>query len=1042
MRSRVDDRPVWNRHDRLIRDPLTRDPALRNLLQRPLAYGWLRHTARGVLVPALLTMLVSSLAAGRASAQSENVLGRDDAAFARALYRGGFADLAEGLCKTIEKKGGLSPEAKVGVTALHLDLRFDLAQKETDVTKRKDLLKGILDEKEELVRQFPGMKEGVEAAETLPDVYRALGETITVAVQKTTDVAQVAQLQREGEQVYAQAEEKLKQRIAELEPDHSATAADRLYTSYRYNLPRTYYYHSLLYPQGEFRKKQLLEMAIEGFQQFGLDYQENLLYYDGLIFEGLAAKDLDKKQDAIASFDEAIGVSQFFKNEKTGKTELSLEAADVITRAALQKVLLQTEMKDYAGASATAKAYLEVVPEPAQTSGGLGLAVVAAQAEAELASGDTKSAAETAAKLVSMDEKGRWGEKGRDLQAKLISGAGGGDIDAGAMLKIAAQRLSRGDDLSALRIAHQGIDAAKGTPKEANVSCEGYLLIGSIYASRGAGWLYEAALAYDTAYKGWPKAEKAPEALYQAMSAYQRLLSADKRPWFKKRYDDDAHTLATEYANSQRASYALLLGANQLFDDGKFLEAAAEYQKVQPNSPAYLEAQFRAGTCYLRQANKLCNDKKEGEADQFEKQAETLLKKSRTDLEAAVKTTMNLDEQARYQGTAFRATVSLAQLYLLDCMKRPQDAIEALKDVDEKAGNEDDVATVWGLRISAMEKMGKLDDAVGLLDSLAKKNPDSNAIGSAARLVATALDRQAVELEKQNKLKERDAAWKKAAIYYSMSGRALAKSKTAKASTIEEVANRLFVLGLQFNDVPKDWDSFVGWPATKTLDTTLFKDAETLYRAALQLSPSYQNQIKLGRALGFEGQFGEAASTYGRLFDSEPIIDVSATPPKFNGGLLKEKPDLYVAYLEWGVASEEAAAKTRDAESYLRAQTIFENLVRTPDPSGPRARVYWHAKLNQLKNLSNQGKYPEAAMLLRDIERTNTELGAPAGLQPDFAKVKEALKNKAPQSGQVQRGSATPAAGGPASGAGAAAPASAPADAKPAQAAASSEKPR
>ena len=1027
MRSRVDDRPVSVGLDRPI---------------RPI------RTGRAIFVPAVLISLGANLAAGRAAAQSENVLGRDDAAFARSLYRNGFADLAEGLCKTIEKKGGLSPEAKVGVTALHLDLRFDLAQKEPDPVKRKDLLKGILDEKEELVRQFPGMKEGVEAAETLPDVYRALGETITVAVQKTTDVAQVAQLQREGEQVYVQAEEKLKQRIAELEPEHSSTSAERLYTSYLYNLPRTYYYHSLLYPAGEFRKKQLLEMAIEGFQQFGLEYQENLLYYDGLIFEGLAAKDLDKKQDAIASFDEAIGVSQFFKNEKTGKIELSLPAADVITRAALQKVLLQTEMKDYAGASATAKAYLEVVPEPAQTTAGLGLAVVAAQAEAEMASGDTKSAAETAAKLVAMDEKGRWGEKGRDLQAKLITGAGaGGEIDAGAILKIAATRLSRGDEVSALRIAHQGIDAAKGTPKEANVSCEGYLLIGSIYASRGAGWLYEASQAYDTAYKNWPKAEKAPEAVYQAMSAYQRLYSADKRPWFKKRWDDGAKTLAGEYSTSPRAASALLLGANQLFDERKFLEAAAEYQKVPANSPAYLEAEFRAGTSYLQQANKLCLDKKEGEADQYEKQAETLLKKSRTDLEAAVKTTMNLDEQARFQGTAFRATVSLAQLYLLDCVKRPQDAIEALKDVDEKAGNEDDVAAVWGLRISAMEKLGKLDDAVGLLDSLAKKNPDSSAIGNAARLVATALDRQALELEKSNKLQERDAAWKKAATYYSMSGRALARSKSAKASTIEEVANRLFVLGLQFNDVPKDWDSFVGWPATKTMDATLFKEAETLYRAALQLSPSYQNQIKLGRALGFQGQFAEAASTYGRLFDSEPIIDVSANPPKFNGGLLKEKPDLYVAYLEWGVASEEAGAKARDAESYLRAGTIFDNLVRTPDPNGARARVYWHAKLNQIKNLANQGKYADAQLLLRDVERTNSELGAPAGLQPEFAKVKEALKNKAPQGAQNQRGSATPAAAGPSSGSGSTTPASAPpsgsdaGDTKPAQKQASGEKP-
>ena len=113
-------------------------------------------------------VLAAALLSGRAAAQSENVLGRDDAAFARALYRNGLADLADGLCNAIEKKGNLAPEAKIGVTALHLDLRFDLALKEPDTIKRKDLLKVILAEKEELVRQYPGMKEGVEAAETLP----------------------------------------------------------------------------------------------------------------------------------------------------------------------------------------------------------------------------------------------------------------------------------------------------------------------------------------------------------------------------------------------------------------------------------------------------------------------------------------------------------------------------------------------------------------------------------------------------------------------------------------------------------------------------------------------------------------------------------------------------------------------------------------------------------------------------------------------------------------------------------------------------------
>jgi hypothetical protein len=117
----------------------------------------------------------------------------------------------------------------------------------------------------------------------------------------------------------------------------------------------------------------------------------------------------------------------------------------------------------------------------------------------------------------------------------------------------------------------------------------------------------------------------------------------------KKRSDDRAKTLATVYPNSPYAALAQLAGANQMETEDRFLEAAAEYQKVQPSSSSFLIAQFRAGSCYFQQARKLCLEKKESEADQFVKQAETLVKKAKNDLDAALKTTMDLEAQARLQ---------------------------------------------------------------------------------------------------------------------------------------------------------------------------------------------------------------------------------------------------------------------------------------------------------------------------------------------------------------------------------------------------------
>ncbi|HEV8113856.1 MAG TPA: hypothetical protein VGR31_13860 [Planctomycetota bacterium] len=941
----------------------------------------------------MLAFVVSAaVLSGSARAQSEAVLGKDDAAFARALYRGGWTDLAESLCKTIEKGGKISPEAAVGVKGLHLDLRFDIALKERDVLKRKDLIKAVLDEKEDFVHQYANTKEATDTAESLPDVYRALGESITVAIQSTSDVQAVAQLKQEGEKAYTQAEDTIKAKIDELAEDHSSPTAERLYTSLRYNLPRTYYYHSLLYPAGEWKKKDLLEKCIDAFQQFGLDYSDNILYYQGLILEGLAAKDLERKDDALGAFEEAIGLAAVVANPNAkGVYEVAPEITDVISDAVLQKVLYQTEIKDYPGAIASSKKYFATLPEPYQ--GHSGLAVLAAQAEAELASGDAKTAGDSAQKLVDMDERGKWGAKGKEIQAKILNGGGGGDLDASSMLKIAAQLASRGDEARAMQIARQAVTLARGKPTEANVGCEAYLLIGNIFLQRGPGWSYEAALAFDTAAESWPKADKASQAVYQGMAVYLKMNSEDKRPWFKKRGDDRAKTLATVYPNSPLAAFAQLEGAKALEREGKFLEAAAEYQKVQPSAASYLEAQFRAGNCYFFQARKLCLEKKDSEADQFVKQAETLIKKAKADLDAALKGTMDLEAQARIEGSGFQARVSLAQLYLLDCVNRPADVLEALKDVDERYGSDEDkLATAWSLRISGLEKQGKLDEAIALLDSLMKKNPESRAIGGAAGQIARAIDRRAGELLKANKTKESDVELKRAASYYAMSGRALSKLPSTRASALEETANRLFAIGLHFNGVPETWDSFVGWQGSQTREPDMWREAVKLYRAALQLSPNYTNQIKLGRCLGFLGEFPEAAAEYGRLFDSEPIIDSVSNPPKFNGSLIKQKPELFLAYLEWGVSAQETAAKSQDAEMYLRASACFDNLVR--DPGGATTKVYWHAKLHQIQNLMSQGKYQDAGLLMRDIERNNAELGAPAGLQTEFKKVKDDLGKK------------------------------------------------
>jgi hypothetical protein len=139
------------------------------------------------------------------------------------------------------------------------------------------------------------------------------------------------------------------------------------------------------------------------------------------------------------------------------------------------------------------------------------------------------------------------------------------------------------------------------------------------------------------------------------------------------------------------------------------------------------------------------------------------------------------------------------------------------------------------MRIEALEKQGRLDDAQKQLDGLMKKDPDTRAIGPAAGKVARALDTKSEKLRGEKKAKEAEEFQKSAARYYSISGRALLKGESARsASELEQIAMRLYVLGLTFNGVPESDTTFIGWSPKKTRDPSLWQQAADLFEAAAQ----------------------------------------------------------------------------------------------------------------------------------------------------------------------------------------------------------------
>ncbi len=940
--------------------------------------------------PLLLLLVIA--AASVAHAQSERILGKDNIAFARELYRRGLTDLATGLCEAVEKSGKADPAEKTAVSALKLDLGLDLARDEVDLAKRKELIASILKSKEEFIQANGQTKEAEEARNNLPDVYRLLGETLTALLQKEKDPPAISKLRSEGGSLFARAEEALEARRQALKSQREDAEKDLQYMALSYNLPRTYYFHSVLYPPESFEKEKFLAKAIEAFQDFGLDYSDQLLNFEGFIYQGLCHKDLKQPDKALLDFDDAIKLRETYDQDDKGRYLTTPEAADIVSAAVLQKVLLLTEQKKYSEAIAAAKDYRETTPDALKAA--QGLAVLAAQADAESASGDADGVGKTAQLLVEADPQGPWGARGRELQGKVITGSSGGKgLGSAQLMRIAESLAIKGDYERAVTVARQALDSAQGTDQVADASAEALLLIGAVYGTRG--WFHEASAAYDAAAESYPGAEKAGDALWRAVNCYLELSSQEKRSFYARRVDERMKLLSTKYPNHPGATHAQLVEGKKLEQEQHWLQAAEVYQRLQPGSPAYDEGQSLAGKCFLQHARKLIQEGKMIEAKTFLATAEGLLKKAYTALEERAGQTLDREVLSQLDKQAFGARSTLASLYLLAGLNREAEVFPLFEGVEDRYANDPDkIASIWGYRIQALRAQGKLDEAVDLLESLIQKNPNARNVTVAAGVLARALDQRAIETrQKDPKSKEADDLWRRAARYYLLSVKPQASGDvafTGKTSDLEDIANRLYVLGLHFNEIPEDQDSFVGWDISKTKSKDLWEQSAKLYEAVQESSPSYRTMISLARTDGFLGRWKESAAIYGRLFDQEKLIDPATK--KFNRATLSAKPQLLYAYIEWGIAEYQTAVQEKDPDRFNRAFGIFQTICSN---SEKESRLWWQAKYYWIRSLVDRGDYENAKISLRDVERNSQDFDQGRfGFKSLFLELKAELAKK------------------------------------------------
>jgi tetratricopeptide (TPR) repeat protein len=578
-----------------------------------------RIVMRPVIVPSSLFLsLIASVATSSGAAGAVGggdgpdltpIFGRDNAAFARALARQGFGDLADAFCRKFDAWKDASPEEKASVRSVALDLAIDVARQQADPIQRKDAITAVLKQKEEFIAQYPTSPEAEEAelsCRRLPDArrgaHRRAGET--------TDPAQSSKLRDEGRAAFNHAEDVLRARKKVLEKklsdpllsERETDAVRDQRASVWFNIARVEYFQSQLFAKEDPEFQRRVKSALRTLQDMVLEYEDKLVTYEAYVFTGLCDHALGANDQALADFDQGIALREQYVAGANGKYQIPLEIDDVVSWAVLQKVNALNDAGRSADVIATIKDYYAKSPQPDKALSGLQL--LAIQADNELKSGDSKSAGETAQRLEDLDPNGPWGARGREVLAQMLgdSGAPGGkarSLGSVQLLKIADALNAKNDTEQALQVCVRALDAAAGDPDGSTT----LIYMGAIYGK--VKDLPAAAVCFDTVWQQYPKAARAPEGLYRAIDAYVTINSTERRPFYAGLIAERRNKLANEYPTSALASRVQLLQGRTLESEQKFAEAADFFLKVQSGSPNYEEAQFNGSRCLVKEAQRL-----------------------------------------------------------------------------------------------------------------------------------------------------------------------------------------------------------------------------------------------------------------------------------------------------------------------------------------------------------------------------------------------------------------------------------------------------
>jgi tetratricopeptide (TPR) repeat protein len=905
-----------------------------------------------------------------ALAQSAAVLSAHNADFMRGLIAYRYYDLAEALAKTVAASN-LPETEKSNIAIIAADINDPAVG--ASGAGRKDAILQAIKLREDRIAKDPASNDADILRAEVTDHYGKLANAYKDAIGEEKDPQKQAALRKEGDELFRTAEARLAafrdEAAKNRKEDKPETEVPYLIAFF--NLGRMKYYHSLLFAPDSIECHHAVDQAIEMLEDFGLEYSDRLVAFEAKLIVSLCHKQEGKRDDAIASAEEAIALRERVEKDPKGVYKLDDDAASVVSKGFAQKIAFLKEVESdeqrWDKIIALAKDYLTTTPNPLKAEMGLG--VLAEQAEAYFNKGDTAQAKAGAEQLIDEDPdpRGRWRIKGRQLLASIAgNGTPIGPVTTGDLTKLvnAAADFCKEDDLDqALALCRQVMRRATG-PDNAKVAADAMMVTGVAFYKRNANvpggvrWLEESSAAYDFVWRHYPETPSAPEALWRALNCYNELRGAIDNPFWRKKVDECSRILREKYPDNPNVPRLQLVEAIQLEKALKFAEAAAAFEKIPVDtSLVSVEARTGAANCYLKQARKL-GTAKGAEAKELQQKAKDGFKKLVDDLAALIKTTTDPKVKKNLEENALRVRINLANLYLQE--KPPLAAeIEALlKDVTTPD------SAVWALRIGALAAQDKVDEAVAMFDSaqqsVEKEKLSAQPLAEIAGTLAARLDERAAAKDKAGQHSEARDLWKRSVPFYLR-----AAERSSGPDELAQIANRLFVLGLVINGLDeKAAPTFFELADQKFADPSIWEQAAELFDRLIKgEKASYTIKIYCGRALGFLKRWQECADVLEPCMQEVKLVDARN---QLDSRVWTQKPDLIPSYLELGFALRNAGLAAHDNTQLAHASQVFERIA-----AGTRAdsKSWWYARYGLLRTLVDRGEYKDADVMMSIIQR-------------------------------------------------------------------------